>query len=73
MKSKSSDIETFFTIILALVAISDIWSDIRENISGILEGVIDHLNPETADRMLSVAEILDQLLLIFKGKTKSVD
>ncbi len=73
MKSKSSDIETFFTIILALVAISDIWSDIRENISGILESVIDHLNPETADRMLSVAEILDQLLLIFKGKTKSVD
>ncbi len=73
MKSKSSDIETFFTIILALVAISDIWSGIRESISDILESVIDHLNPETADRMLSIAEILDQLLLVFEGKTKSID
>lgn len=70
MKSENSDIEVFFAIILALLRISEVWSDIRERISNMLENVIDELSPEAADRLLSIAELLDEIRQTLSGRVE---
>ncbi len=73
MKSKNQDIATFLIMLLALIRVSEIWKNIRNNVASALESVIDRLSPEAADRILSLTEILDQLLLIFENKVEMID
>ncbi|MCR8470896.1 MAG: hypothetical protein QXY55_03285 [Candidatus Korarchaeota archaeon] len=71
MKSKNPDINAFLAIILTLMRVSETWSEIRGRVADMLEDVIDELDPETADRILSIAELLDNLIQIFEGRVKA--
>ena len=50
------------------MVISRIWNDIRNDISEVLEEIIDDLNPDVAERILNVGELLDHLSVILKGE-----
>lgn len=71
MKSKNPDINAFLAIILTLMRVSETWSEIRGRVADMLEDVIDELDPEAADRILSIAELLDNLIQIFEGRVKA--